>query len=177
MVTGRDSMNALSLERRRDARDRNRTAGHAFYLLALLSVFSIQVYMMARLAPPYLASLSAMPAVYAHVESIYDAILDIWGVMLLLAVSEPLLQLLVIYVRRKRHLKLSEQTSTKTRIVYLLAYLLLLIGAYIFQNRFITQFVTANLAACCSKPQLYAPIRNTIDIEASYTFSSKETPR
>lgn len=159
----RDSMISLSPDQRRDTRDRNRTAGHAICLLAFLSLFSIQGYMMARLVPPYLASLSAMPAVYAHVESIYDAILDIWGVMLLLAVFNPILQLLGIYIRRKRHLNLSEKTGTMARTVYLLAYLLLLISIYIYQNRFITRSIATNLAACCSAPELYTPIRNIID--------------
>lgn len=95
-------MSPLSPNPDSEARDRARTKVQIAYLLVLLGIFSFQAYLMARFIPTYLAVYCPAPGVYMHVKKIIDTIMNMWVVMLMLALFNPIVQLVGVYVRAKR---------------------------------------------------------------------------
>ena len=100
---GSDAMNPLSLKS--DGAARSRAAGKTqtvyllVYLLVLFSVFSFQSYFITRFLSTNLAVYSSEPAIYAQVKSNVDAILNAWEVIFLVALTNPVAELVATYIR------------------------------------------------------------------------------
>lgn len=96
-------MNPLSLKS--DGAARSRAAGKTqtvyllVYLLVLFSVFSFQSYFITRFLSTNLAVYSSEPAIYAQVKSNVDAILNAWEVIFLVALTNPVAELVATYIR------------------------------------------------------------------------------